>query len=231
MDILSGFLWHPWISNINGIYWDFINLSHLLEVCWLCKKSWSQLQTCETDLELNVINSESEIMMKLLWEDVTWLVLRNSKGSKFKSIIILIITDCGYPICVMSQISCNVWKMFLIHVLPSFLNNRLAPADHCIIWLSHSPRLWFASVSVNYCRLEYLREEDIPFHFLLCIATCQPHYFIRLVKWFLGKLIAAAAQRIISGTRTPRMITKFGVQSTFYILNLKQISILHLRVL
>ena len=116
MDILSGFLWHPWISNINGNSSDFINLSHLLKVCWVCKKSWSQLQTCETDLELNVINSESEIMMKLLWEDVTWLVLRNSKGSKFKSIIILIITDCGYPICVMSQISCNVWKMFLIHM-------------------------------------------------------------------------------------------------------------------
>lgn len=144
-----------------------------------------------------------------------WLdLLRNLKGSKFKSIIILIITDCGYPICVMSQISCNVWKIFLIHVLPSFLNNRLASADHCIIWLSQSPRLWFAAVSVNYCRMEYLREEDIPFHFWLCsIATCQPHYFIRLVKWFLGKLIAAAAQRIISGTKRPS--SKFGVQSYF----------------
>ena len=143
-----------------------------------------------------------------------WLdLLRNLKGSKFKSIIILIITDCGYPICVMSQISCNVWKMFLIHVLPSFLNNRLASADHCIIWLSHSP-VFDLLLSLLIIAAWNISGRKI-FHFIwLCsIATCQPHYFIRLVKWFLGKLIAAAAQRIISGTKRPS--SKFGVQSYF----------------
>ena len=131
MDILSGFLWHPWISNINGICWDFINLSHLLEVCWLCKKSWNQHQTCETDLESSVINSESEIMMKLLWEDVTWLVLRNLKGSKFKSIIILIITNCGYLICAMSQ--CHSYHAMFEKNAQSFLLSwiRLKKSFRC----------------------------------------------------------------------------------------------------
>ena len=84
------------------------------------------------------------------------------------------------------------------------LPSLLGLAVHCIIWLSHSPWLWFDAVSVNYFHMEYVAgEKNTPFHFYSCIATCQSHYFIRLVKWFLGKLIAAAAERIIiSETRT-----------------------------
>ena len=40
------------------------------------------------------------------------------------------------------------------------------------------------------------KQEKYSISFLL--LYCQSHYLIRLVKWFLGKLIAAAAERIIT---------------------------------
>ena len=216
MDILSGFLWHLWISNINGICSDFIILSHLLEVCWLQKvlEPASDLWD-RSGVECNKfrIRNCDEVVMRGC--DLTCVEELERKqvqiNHHFDYYQLWLSNLCHVTV---SQLSCNVWKE--CPVLPSFLNKIKEKLPLFIALSNYLPPYIFdlilSLLIISTWNMPSKYKNSIPFHFCFCKATCQSHYFIRLVKWFLGKLIAAAAERIISETRTPGLITELGVQ-------------------